>query len=1513
MAARPQTINEEAGLGPNWVPLDGPPIVPGQMVAAPPASDTTPVNPKYLSGTIAPNFQHDTSFTDTATLSTRAPKFDLMPLGPQQNAISAVQISSVVRSTVESIPSSATTDDDTIHLNAQTGTQYTVQLSDLNKLISMSNNAGGTVFLPPVAGTTNVVLSNHVDSPFNSGNTVVSGQTATSTATFTATNPIAIGDFLMFAVRNVSSHLDGANPTTMADSNNGTWSNRVSQIQDDPAVGADTLSFFWIQNTVAVAAGGTFTITYTATFPGTVFSPDANEFWTMTGIKTSGASAINFGNSSGATFDSGSISVSVPTTFIALATSQNGGLLTQAPANSQQRAWTAIMGGNPGAIRFYFISNINGGNVDAVWTPASSGHGFIAITQAFIQALIGDISKLTNDFSCYIENTGTGSFKLISSAPIDGVVTNTLALGKNQGLLLVWDAASQGWYTERGLAGGTGLTIQQDGTSRPAEPFLNFKNPLTATDNVGNTATDVEVKELVNAQTGASYSIADTDKGHLITFSNTGAVAVTLPQAGAANAFAAGWFADVENLNQGVVTITPTTSTINGLSTFVLYMNQGARIVSDGTNYFVIQGAATAGISEPVNAQTGASYTVSDTDRGKLVTFSNTGAVAVTLPQAATSSKFASGWFADFENLNTGTVTITPTTSTINGVATYVLTKGQGVRIISDGTNYQVVQGSPSKDIANGYAGLDANAHLTVADVQTAVDARTTASEAVNDNDRGKLVTFTNASAVAATIAQAGASSLFISGWYCYLQNKGPSVVTLTPTTSTVNGDATLVLQKNQGGTLVSDGSNYFFLGANLGDQNTTLTDGFVMVYDGTNKKWFASAPGSISGISATALRGITIAVSAATPSNQDVLQYNSTNNDWEPVLLDGLVHGDSIWDVDPVVVKLYDEFFGGTTATAGAFGNLGWAQTGSVNATPIYWEGGPPHVGVMVMPPPSATAQQTSGIIKQAPNTIRGGMPLLDYPGWKMEWVWRWGYIQSDLGTGLSSAAISSTTKFCNYIGISDTGMFGATLSRPFSFIGLRFDTDAGSQQTNASGTMTTPGLQIADTTMKLECIANPNNAGNQDRTNAQGIVVLQKNSASSTSVAAGGTLTAAFNTAIGQNNMIVVLVAVGGVTAPTVADTSGTSFTKNASQNDAGSAFSCYIFSGTTSSTPVTSSTDTITVTNHNAGAQSMAIFIYEIMSTQGGVLSFDSSAGGNGTGTAATTGNITLAGQDELVFEITGVGTTTEAITNATASGWLLDTTAVNLTTGLFSAGASWAQTTLETVKAGSSTLAASKPWALLAGAFKTTISSFFDTGVLPVVGQWYRLELKCVVAGQVIVTLFSNNTQIATHTFTVPKYTLGTSVANSATVQASGTLAQFQPAFVPGGAGNFVGRTPFVAGSIITLAGLTGAGPTTLNGSHTVASGIFNGNITGVTFYTNVASFGSTNSKGTISGYAGYSPICMMGNIAISSGFQTDFNLEIDMFKFVWDTSLATSPLTMNANYSRYVATPPDTGQ
>lgn len=122
-------------------------------------------------------------------------------------------------------------------------------------------------------------------------------------------------------------------------------------------------------------------------------------------------------------------------------------------------------------------------------------------------------------------------------------------------------------------------------------------------------------------------------------------------------------------------------------------LSPGAGTTSDTTANApgsAITTSGTISAAELINAQTGTTYTVLDGDRAKLLTFSNAASIAVTLPQAGLTTTFKTGWFVDVVNLGAGTATITPTTSTINGAATLALLTGQGCRIASDGTNYQI-------------------------------------------------------------------------------------------------------------------------------------------------------------------------------------------------------------------------------------------------------------------------------------------------------------------------------------------------------------------------------------------------------------------------------------------------------------------------------------------------------------------------------------------------------------------------------------------------------------------------------------------------------------------------------------------------------------------------------------------------------------------------------------------------------------------------------------------------------
>lgn len=97
-------------------------------------------------------------------------------------------------------------------------------------------------------------------------------------------------------------------------------------------------------------------------------------------------------------------------------------------------------------------------------------------------------------------------------------------------------------------------------------------------------------EHLTNAQTGTTYTFLTGDRAKRVTFSNSAAQAVTLPQANSST-FPDGWYVTAINKGAGIVTITPTTSTIGGLTAIKLTRGQSATIYSDGTNYdYTIKG-----------------------------------------------------------------------------------------------------------------------------------------------------------------------------------------------------------------------------------------------------------------------------------------------------------------------------------------------------------------------------------------------------------------------------------------------------------------------------------------------------------------------------------------------------------------------------------------------------------------------------------------------------------------------------------------------------------------------------------------------------------------------------------------------------------------------------------------------------------------------------------------------------------------------------------------------------------
>lgn len=102
-----------------------------------------------------------------------------------------------------------------------------------------------------------------------------------------------------------------------------------------------------------------------------------------------------------------------------------------------------------------------------------------------------------------------------------------------------------------------------------------------------------------------------------------------------------------------------------------------------------------------VNPQTGTSYTILNTDCSKIITFTSQSSIAVTLPRASSAAGGggASGQFMppcriEIVSLDSGTITVTPTISTVSGASSYAITRGTSAVFTSDGANYVVQAGA---------------------------------------------------------------------------------------------------------------------------------------------------------------------------------------------------------------------------------------------------------------------------------------------------------------------------------------------------------------------------------------------------------------------------------------------------------------------------------------------------------------------------------------------------------------------------------------------------------------------------------------------------------------------------------------------------------------------------------------------------------------------------------------------------------------------------------------------------
>jgi len=439
-------------------------------------------------------------------------RFPPLPVkaNPQVNAAARSAAQSVVAATTAATP----TDDDSIGLNLQTGRVYAIQSGDENKLISIGNAAGGFVYLPPVGiSSPNPSFGLNTQATAASDNTLVG--TSQSYGPFTPSD----------ATQCVFTAIVTEGITTIAPSGSSV------------VLGGNHLFL----STLTVNP-----TTYTASYPaGAGASIAAASFDTITGTATISQSSVgSYTNAIGGT--AGAVSTSALSTGVPSAHSivlavdmiwivaESGHPAVGGPAgitsiaddqgnvyqllDSATAALPINIGGftNSTLAALYFCASPKNGPKTFTVNTFGSFITQVDITVADVNGLsLPNFSSLVSPFWCYVENTGVGTFSLISGAAIDGT-SNPLSLPANQGVLLVWNGT--GWYTERGISnapvtsvfGRTGAVVAQTGDYTVAQvtgaaplaspTFTGVPAAPTASpgDNTTQIATDAFVEAAIN-------------------------------------------------------------------------------------------------------------------------------------------------------------------------------------------------------------------------------------------------------------------------------------------------------------------------------------------------------------------------------------------------------------------------------------------------------------------------------------------------------------------------------------------------------------------------------------------------------------------------------------------------------------------------------------------------------------------------------------------------------------------------------------------------------------------------------------------------------------------------------------------------------------------------------------------------------------------------------------------------------------------------------------------------------
>jgi len=249
------------------------------------------------------------------------------------------------------------------------------------------------------------------------------------------------------------------------------------------------------------------------------------------------------------------------------------------------------------------------------------------MTLSTVNANVGTFGSATNCVTLTVNAKGliTAASQTACSGSTGANPTGTAGPTAVNGVATTFMRSDGAPAVQQGSSSQKGI-VQVDGTTITASAGVISAAPISAVPSV---------------QSGTNYPIVDGDRAKVIYLSNASAQTPTLPSAATLTS-SNGWFVTVCNINAGIQTLTPTTSTIGGAANLPIPGGSAARpvcwnVVSDGTNYSLVP----AGNNNTIFAGT-ASMGTSAISAGTCAT-----AVTVSAPGVATTDVVSAGFNGD--------------------------------------------------------------------------------------------------------------------------------------------------------------------------------------------------------------------------------------------------------------------------------------------------------------------------------------------------------------------------------------------------------------------------------------------------------------------------------------------------------------------------------------------------------------------------------------------------------------------------------------------------------------------------------------------------------------------------------------------------------------------------------------------------------------------------------------------------------------------------------------------------